>query len=89
MFGFSWVLNILFDVLIFQPHCWEINMHLIACMTSSQHRSNGDLDPDTLILYLLLSVSSQPGFHTQLPVTHTFYQRHIKAGKTNNNNNNK
>lgn len=57
-FGFSWVLNILFDVLIFKRHCWEINIHLIACVTTSQHRSNSDSDPEFLILGFLLTVAS-------------------------------
>lgn len=76
------MLNILFDVLIFPLHCWEINIHLIACVTTSQHRSNSDLDPESLILYLLFSVSGQPCFHTQPPVTHEFYKWHIEADQT-------
>lgn len=61
-FGFSWVLNILFEVLIFKLHCWKIHMHLIACVTTSHHRGNSDSDPDSLILYLLFPVSCSLDF---------------------------
>ena len=55
-FGLSWVWNILFDVLIVKLHCWKINIHLIAWVTTSHYRSNSDL-----ILNPWFSTSCCPG----------------------------